>query len=74
MKKPKAPCLGCTDRHVGCHGESCPNGWLEYRKQYEEFVKVENAEKEKSIVAYKARRALDMAEASVRFLKNRSMR
>ena len=27
---PAAPCHGCVDRHVGCHGPSCPHGWSDY--------------------------------------------
>ncbi len=29
MSKPKPPCLGCPDRHVGCHAE-CKRGYKEF--------------------------------------------
>lgn len=36
----KCPCKDCADRHVGCHNETCPHGWLEYKKERNDFLNV----------------------------------
>ena len=41
---PKCPCIGCTKetgRSEHCHNESCPHGWLEWRRQYTEAKEAE---------------------------------
>lgn len=38
MKYKEAPCKDCIDRHVGCHNETCPHGWLEYKKERDELL------------------------------------
>ena len=43
-RKPRCPCHGCTPetgRAPGCHGESCPHGWMEYQRQYREYHEAE---------------------------------
>jgi len=40
MKVPTAPCgKHCPDRAPGCHGESCPHGWVEYERARREYYK-----------------------------------
>lgn len=40
MKQPEAPCLGCPDREVGCHGK-CEK----YQQFYEECEKIREERK-----------------------------
>ena len=41
-----APCKDCKDRHPGCHNDSCPHGWAEFRKSIEEDRKKRKMQKE----------------------------